>query len=70
MFNEHPFWKERYCPDHDSDGTHKCFSCERLEVSFTYQNKQGREGNETTIALLVRVVMFLFFFGSLGKQTL
>ncbi|KAF3592060.1 hypothetical protein DY000_02024184 [Brassica cretica] len=35
MFNEHPFWKERYCPDHDSDGTHKCFSCERLEPRGT-----------------------------------
>ncbi|KAG2265114.1 hypothetical protein Bca52824_072193 [Brassica carinata] len=35
MFNEHPFWKERYCPDHDSDGTHKCFSCERLEPRET-----------------------------------
>ncbi|CDY45247.1 BnaA07g12430D [Brassica napus] len=35
MFNKHPFWKENYCPDHDSDGTHKCFSCERLEPKGT-----------------------------------
>lgn len=32
-YNHHPFWEERYCPAHDSDGTPKCFSCERLEVS-------------------------------------
>ncbi|KAL1204304.1 Protein DA1-related 3 [Cardamine amara subsp. amara] len=31
-YNEHPFWKEKYCPCHDSDGTAKCCSCERLEV--------------------------------------
>ena len=32
VFSEHPFWKEKYCPCHDSDGTAKCCSCERLEV--------------------------------------
>ncbi|KAG2327279.1 hypothetical protein Bca52824_010007 [Brassica carinata] len=30
-YNHHPFWEERYCPAHDSDGTPKCCSCERLE---------------------------------------
>nr|VDC98302.1 unnamed protein product [Brassica rapa] len=39
MFNKHPFWKENYCPDHDSDGTHKCFSCERLEVSLPFKTQ-------------------------------
>ncbi|KAF3488677.1 hypothetical protein F2Q69_00055035 [Brassica cretica] len=31
-FRQHPFWEERYCPAYESDGTPKCFSCERLEV--------------------------------------
>ncbi|CAH8354225.1 unnamed protein product [Eruca vesicaria subsp. sativa] len=34
-YNEHPFWKEKYCPCHDSDGTAKCCSCERLEPKGT-----------------------------------
>ncbi|KAL0718552.1 hypothetical protein Bca4012_067874 [Brassica carinata] len=34
-YNEHPFWKEKYCPCHDSDGTAKCCSCERLEPRGT-----------------------------------
>lgn len=33
-FHLHYFWKEMYCPAHDSDGTPMCFSCERLEVSL------------------------------------
>ncbi|AED98244.1 DA1-related protein 3 [Arabidopsis thaliana] len=34
-FSEHPFWKEKYCPIHDEDGTAKCCSCERLEPRGT-----------------------------------
>ncbi|KAF3565881.1 hypothetical protein DY000_02011795 [Brassica cretica] len=34
-YNEHPFWKEKYCPCHDRDGTAKCCSCERLEPRGT-----------------------------------
>ena len=34
QFCEHPFWKEKYCPCHEGDGTAKCCSCERLEVLF------------------------------------
>ncbi|KAJ0236583.1 Protein DA1-related 6 [Hirschfeldia incana] len=34
-YHQHPFWKEMYCPAHESDGTHKCFSCERLEPRGT-----------------------------------
>ncbi|VVB18320.1 unnamed protein product [Arabis nemorensis] len=30
-FSEHPFWLEKYCPSHDTDGIAKCCSCERLE---------------------------------------
>ncbi|XP_010484619.1 PREDICTED: protein DA1-related 7-like [Camelina sativa] len=30
-YNEHSFWKEKYCPSHEVDGTPKCCSCERLE---------------------------------------
>ncbi|XP_010444760.1 PREDICTED: protein DA1-related 3-like [Camelina sativa] len=33
-YNKHPFWKKKYCPCHDNDGTAKCCSCERLEESF------------------------------------
>uniref|UniRef100_A0A0D3D8F8 Protein DA1-like domain-containing protein n=1 Tax=Brassica oleracea var. oleracea TaxID=109376 RepID=A0A0D3D8F8_BRAOL len=32
---KHPFWEERYCPAYESDGTPKCFSCERLEPMGT-----------------------------------
>ncbi|KAL1204301.1 Protein DA1-related 6 [Cardamine amara subsp. amara] len=34
-FSYHPFWKEKYCPSHEEDGTAKCFSCERLESCRT-----------------------------------
>ncbi|KAL1208663.1 Protein DA1-related 3 [Cardamine amara subsp. amara] len=34
-YNEHPFWKEKYCPSHEDDGTAKCCSCERLEPRGT-----------------------------------
>ncbi|CAH2043098.1 unnamed protein product [Thlaspi arvense] len=35
MFNQHPFWEEKYCPAHEFDGTRKCLSCERLEPKGT-----------------------------------
>ncbi|XP_013609647.1 PREDICTED: protein DA1-related 3-like [Brassica oleracea var. oleracea] len=35
QFCEHPFWKEKYCPCHEGDGTAKCCSCERLEPKGT-----------------------------------
>ncbi|VVB14994.1 unnamed protein product [Arabis nemorensis] len=35
MFNQHHFWKESYCPAHESDGTPKCCSCERLQPRGT-----------------------------------
>ncbi|CAN6970628.1 unnamed protein product [Brassica rapa subsp. trilocularis] len=34
-YNSHPFWKEIYCPAHETDGTPKCCSCERLEPRET-----------------------------------
>ncbi|CAH2043100.1 unnamed protein product [Thlaspi arvense] len=34
-YKEHPFWKEKYCPCHEFDGTAKCCSCERLESCGT-----------------------------------
>ncbi|KAL1204303.1 Protein DA1-related 7 [Cardamine amara subsp. amara] len=34
-FSYHPFWKEKYCPSHEEDGTAKCCSCERLESCST-----------------------------------
>ncbi|KAL1204300.1 Protein DA1-related 3 [Cardamine amara subsp. amara] len=35
-FSEHEFWKEKYCPSHEDDGTlPKCCSCERLESCGT-----------------------------------
>ncbi|XP_018438336.2 protein DA1-related 6-like isoform X3 [Raphanus sativus] len=40
-YNHHPFWEERYCPAHESDGTPKCFSCERLEPRGTNYVKLG-----------------------------
>ncbi|KAG7535772.1 Zinc finger LIM-type [Arabidopsis thaliana x Arabidopsis arenosa] len=30
-YKHHFFWKEKYCPFHEVDGTPKCCSCERLE---------------------------------------
>ncbi|CAH8332752.1 unnamed protein product [Eruca vesicaria subsp. sativa] len=33
--HQHHFWEERYCPAHESDGTPKCYSCERLEPGGT-----------------------------------
>ncbi|CAA7056936.1 unnamed protein product [Microthlaspi erraticum] len=34
-YNQHHFWEERYCRAHESDGTPKCCSCERLEARGT-----------------------------------
>uniref|UniRef100_A0A1J3D463 Protein DA1-related 3 n=1 Tax=Noccaea caerulescens TaxID=107243 RepID=A0A1J3D463_NOCCA len=34
-YKEHQFWKEKYCPCHEDDGTAKCCSCERLEPRGT-----------------------------------
>ncbi|CAH8354220.1 unnamed protein product [Eruca vesicaria subsp. sativa] len=33
--NFHHFWEGKYCPSHETDGTSKCFSCERLEPRET-----------------------------------
>ncbi|KAL0543009.1 hypothetical protein IC582_018096 [Cucumis melo] len=30
-FGEHPFWAQKYCPSHETDGTSNCVSCERLQ---------------------------------------
>ncbi|KAJ0239033.1 Protein DA1-related 6 [Hirschfeldia incana] len=40
-YNQHPFWEERYCPAHDTDGTPKCCSCERLEPKGAKYVKLG-----------------------------
>ncbi|XP_023643440.1 protein DA1-related 6 [Capsella rubella] len=34
-FGKHPFWNELYCLAHETDGTPKCCSCERLEPMGT-----------------------------------
>lgn len=31
-YRSHPFWKQKYCPSHERDGTPQCCSCERMEV--------------------------------------
>ncbi|KAL2531925.1 Protein DA1-related 1 [Abeliophyllum distichum] len=30
-YRAHPFWKQKYCPSHEHDGTPRCCSCERME---------------------------------------
>ncbi|KAG8389976.1 hypothetical protein BUALT_Bualt01G0035400 [Buddleja alternifolia] len=30
-YRAHPFWSQKYCPNHEHDGTPRCCSCERLE---------------------------------------
>ncbi|CAA3029834.1 protein DA1-related 1-like [Olea europaea var. sylvestris] len=30
-YRAHPFWKQKYCPSHERDGTPRCCSCERME---------------------------------------
>jgi hypothetical protein len=32
-YRAHPFWMQKYCPSHEDDGTPRCCSCERMEVS-------------------------------------
>lgn len=32
-YRAHPFWVQKYCPFHEHDGTPRCCSCERMEVS-------------------------------------
>ncbi|KAG2724704.1 hypothetical protein I3760_01G029600 [Carya illinoinensis] len=34
-YMEHPFWKNKYCPSHEHDGTPRCCSCERMEPRDT-----------------------------------
>jgi len=31
-FSENPFWKTKYCPEHLSDGTPRCYSCNRMQA--------------------------------------
>lgn len=31
VWSEAPFWKDRYCPSHASDGTKRCTGCTRLQ---------------------------------------
>ena len=45
-YNNHPFWEERYCPVHEADGTPKCCSCERLEVSLPFKQQNTGKGND------------------------
>lgn len=33
-YRAHPFWHQKYCPSHERDGTPRCCSCERMEVSY------------------------------------
>ncbi|KAE8679884.1 Protein DA1-related 1 [Hibiscus syriacus] len=33
-YRAHPFWIQKYCPSHEHDGTPRCCSCERIEVSM------------------------------------
>ncbi|KAI5068396.1 hypothetical protein GOP47_0016741 [Adiantum capillus-veneris] len=30
-YQAHPFWQQKYCPKHETDGIPRCCSCERLE---------------------------------------
>ncbi|KAI8527388.1 hypothetical protein RHMOL_Rhmol12G0071200 [Rhododendron molle] len=34
-YRAHPFWVQKYCLFHEHDGTPRCCSCERMEVSLT-----------------------------------
>ncbi|XP_040987055.1 protein DA1-related 1-like isoform X3 [Juglans microcarpa x Juglans regia] len=33
-YREHRFWKNKYCPSHEHDGTPRCCSCERMEEFY------------------------------------
>ncbi|KAG6767991.1 protein DA1-related 1 [Populus alba] len=34
-YKVHPFWKQKYCPSHERDGTPRCCCCERMEPRDT-----------------------------------
>ncbi|GAB2291333.1 Protein DA1- 1 [Dionaea muscipula] len=34
-YRAHPFWDQKYCPQHEHDGTPRCCSCERMEPRGT-----------------------------------
>ncbi|KAF8011870.1 LOW QUALITY PROTEIN: hypothetical protein BT93_I0107 [Corymbia citriodora subsp. variegata] len=34
-YRAHPFWRQKYCPSHEQDGTPRCCSCERMEPRDT-----------------------------------
>ncbi|KAL9341010.1 hypothetical protein Peur_067229 [Populus x canadensis] len=34
-YKVHPFWKQKYCPSHEHDGTPRCCCCERMEPRDT-----------------------------------
>ncbi|KAJ6420000.1 hypothetical protein OIU84_030011 [Salix udensis] len=34
-YRVHPFWRQKYCPSHEHDGTPRCCSCERVEPRDT-----------------------------------
>lgn len=38
-YRAHPFWPQKYCPSHEHDGTPRCCSCEKMEVSLSIVQK-------------------------------
>ncbi|XP_061375167.1 protein DA1-related 1-like isoform X2 [Gastrolobium bilobum] len=34
-YRAHPFWRQKYCPSHEQDGTPRCCSCQRMESRDT-----------------------------------
>ncbi|KAG0578826.1 hypothetical protein KC19_4G051900 [Ceratodon purpureus] len=44
-YRSHPFWSQRYCPKHETDGSRCCCSCDRIEpVDQQYTTlKDGRK---------------------------
>ncbi|KAI3908092.1 hypothetical protein MKW92_049612 [Papaver armeniacum] len=41
VYRCHPYWKQKYCPSHEHDGTARCCSCERLESWNTRHTSLG-----------------------------
>eukprot|EP00262_Sarcandra_glabra_P011783 TRINITY_DN2901_c0_g1_i5.p1 TRINITY_DN2901_c0_g1~~TRINITY_DN2901_c0_g1_i5.p1 ORF type:complete len:356 (-),score=44.91 TRINITY_DN2901_c0_g1_i5:867-1934(-) len=55
-YRAHPFWEQKYCPSHESDGTPRCCSCERMEPRDTQYISLG-DGRKLCLECLDSSIM-------------
>ena len=59
-YRAHPFWLQKYCPSHERDGTPRCCSCQRMEVSYNSSQNMSSFVDASHFSFLSLSVFFLF----------